>query len=242
MRKLIFGSLVIAGTALLPGSGSAAVVFNTGLAGPAGTYFGTGNPNTHWTVETTAQNYEFGLQASQPFIGPLTPVGNVYTASTGLSPGHAPRWAFSFNYSFISLDSTSTRGDLSALNLTVADANASTSVTVNMLAWPGAAGFTLGTNTEHGPALATDHGQQDSTNMGFGGVGSLFLPQADPDIVNSYTFTLEAICGNDNCGGAATSLGSVSMVVNTVPEPASMAALGVGLLGLAAARRRRRTT
>ena len=113
--------------------------------------------------------------------------------------------------------------------------------TFNMLGWPGVvAGYNINTATENGSALPADHGQQDSTNMGFPGVASFFLPLADPDIVDSYTFTLTAICGTGTCGGPGVVLGSVTMVVNTVPEPASMAALGVGILGMTAIRRRRK--
>jgi len=232
-------ALAAASLAVLPSTGHAALAFNTGLAGPAGTYFGTGNPNTNWTVETTAGGYELGVQATRPFIGPITPVGNVYTASTGNAPGLAPRWAFSFSYSFIDLNGVVTRADLQALNLTIDDVGHGTSVTFNMLSWPGAAGFELGANVEHGPALPTDHGQQDNTNLGFPGVTEFFAPQARLWEANSYIFTLEAICGGAACGGASVSLGSVSMQVNTVPEPVSIALLGLGVAAVGFARRRR---
>lgn len=239
MRILTMAALAAASLVVLPSTGHTAVTFNTGLALPAGTYFGTGNPNTNWTVETTGAGYELGVQATRPFLGPITPVGNVYTASTGLAPALAPRWAFSFSYSFIDLNNVVTRADLSALNLTIDDVAHSTSVTFNMLSWPGAAGYDLGPDVEHGPALSTDNGQQDNTNLGFAGVAAFFVPQASVWEANTSIFTLEAICGTAICGGADTSLGSVAMEVNTVPEPVSLALLGIGAAAVGLARRRR---
>lgn len=240
MRSTVLAALAGATLALAPSVSQATLAFDTGLAGPAGTYFGTGNPNTHWTVETTAAGYELGLQATRPFIGPITPVGNTYTAETGLAPGLAPRWAFSFSYSFIDLNNVVTRADLAALNLTVNDVGHGTTVTFNMLTWPGAAGYDLGPNVEHGPALSTDNGQQDNTNLGFPGVAAFFTPLANVWEANSYVFALEAICGTSICGGPGASLGSVSMQVNTVPEPMTVALLTLGAVAIGVVRRRRR--
>jgi hypothetical protein len=65
------------------------------------------------------------------------------------------------------------------------------------------------------------------------------VPLATVWSAHSDIFALEAICGTEVCGGDGTSLGTVSMQVNTVPEPVAITLLGTGLIGLAAVRRRR---
>ena len=48
---------------------------------------GSGTVNGGFTVDRVAGGVEIGLRAGIRFVGPITPVGNVYTAPIGSSGG-----------------------------------------------------------------------------------------------------------------------------------------------------------
>src|SRR4249920_3591684 len=64
------------------GTAFASEIDNTALVAPPGVYFGSGNANSNFTVDKET-NIEIGLSAIERFLGPITPVGNVYTVPTG---------------------------------------------------------------------------------------------------------------------------------------------------------------
>src|SRR4051812_32128083 len=87
---MLFGSVALA---------SAAPVLDTSLTDPPGVYFGSGNVNSHFTVDRTG-SIETGLSAINRYIGPVTPTGSTYNVPTG--PTTVPtktgsEWGFVFS-------------------------------------------------------------------------------------------------------------------------------------------------
>jgi hypothetical protein len=236
-----FQSAIAAIGLLVAGTAHATVVYDTTLASPNSSAATTGSPNPSWydgagtpqgafTVNT-ASGVELGLRAKlrgSPTV--YHSADGTYVFSTGTSGGVA--W---WNYEF-SIDlrpggvGSLVLASLAAASLTVTDNGTGASISVNPLtAWGDDSGYgaTAGNTStaKHSPEQALDWGAQNSENPSFGN------PAFNPWIADSYTFVLSVtLPGNVTV--------SDTMIVQTVPEPMTLALLGAGCAGLLVVRRR----
>jgi hypothetical protein len=191
----------------------------------AGTYFGSGNANNHWTVNQTSE-VEVGLKALVRYIGGITPSGTTYIAQVGgtSQPGKTgSSWGYAF--SVYLTDSNLTLSDIST-SLCVQDGRSGDNACFDPSQIP---------DNSH-PSAGS--GFQNSETLSFG-IPPL-SPAFDMNLPDIYSFTLTVTCTNE----AACNLGelaSVSMTVDAVPEPASLALLGSGVLAAGFFKRRRRS-
>ena len=230
----LIGGLTLA---LLPGAAFADVVtYNASLASPPGVYFGTGNSNSGFTVDT-ANDVEIGLSAIERFIAPITPSGNVYNVTLGdvASPHTGSAWGVTFSINLQQGGGSLTLSGIDAV-LTVTDVGTGFSH-----AFPGFLAALTGNTCYNGAVAActnaADYGVQNSEP------GSLFASIGDTNfndhIGDTYDITL-AVYGCSTPGCVSNLLASDTIQVDAVPEPNVLATFGVALAGLGLLYHRRR--
>ncbi len=231
-RQTILG-LAAAVSLAAAGAASANLVYDANLATAWNPPGNNGQVNGHFVVENQLGGtaIELGLRAQQRRIGPITAdaagQSYAYTVSAGSDPGtNDTRAWWNFDWSATYGDAI---GKLDSLVLRVYDVGGTQLNSVDLLA------FATATSID----ISTTSTIQESWNPMFSVVG---VPTFSVNSTNfAYWFTLTA----SDHGDVARSLMCVHTAGNNcetpppLPEPASLAIVGLGLAALAVTRRRK---
>jgi hypothetical protein len=196
-------------------SASAAVVNDASLIDPPGVYYGTGNSNGNFIVDTE-NGVEIGFRAKLYKGANIAPTGNLYQAPLGLFSPTRALWNFDYS---VNPSNQSLEG--STATITIKDLG-------------------NGTTTSFDPSAIVDNAKssnayQNSENAIFGFLGPFYSPNANDTFQFDFTLT----------GGSLQTplaLEAFVEVGSGVPEPSTwaMMILGFAGIGFMACRRNRK--
>lgn len=251
---------LLAAAATAAAQAGAAITYDANVTNAA--IFGSGNANGGFTVDT-ANNIELGLRAKVRYDVADDLPKNVFNSNGDGTYNHAAggpaasptraRWNFEWS---VNSDQSGTQGrNLAGMQYVLGmdyDPSAAKSYSaVDLLAFPfdhsfGTNATTMGNGVEGVAAVlaTTNNLMQNSWNLDFFDAGSglpLFGGTFNPNVDGEYSFFLEA---RSVTGGPVLARTEITVIVGDgatqIPEPGSLALVGLGLLGAFAARRRMR--
>lgn len=204
---------------LAAGAAQAATQFDADLA-PPGVYFGTGNANGHFTIETV-DGVELGLRGRAYQENTQTPAGNLYTVELGKQ--------ISFDWSFNpGADGTPVALDGLSSLLTITNIGTGGTFAFDALLVP---------DNETDPGAPG--GEQNSWRLSF----AFLAPSIDYDMNVDSSYRIDWTVGGDAFDRISNTIYVNQGAGAAIPEPATWALMiaGFGLSG-AALRRRWRAT
>lgn len=208
-------------------------IYDTTLSAP-GFYAGSGNPNSDFAVGTFG-NLELGLSVNERFVGPIDPAGsNIYQVDPGAGAGGRSKGGIHWSVNTQIGGGSAMLNDyvyiLQAFNVTtgaVGIAFDPVLLTPDNSYWNGA--------EVTGQSLSTQWGAQNTSNL------SWILPGFNVNDVALYKIKLSAFDLRGEHAGDITVYQRVGDAPE-VPEPATYLLTSVALLGLAMAKRRKKST